>query len=82
MAAAPQSDPSQQAAPQGGAPSDAPASPEMMQLAAIHQHLSQMAQANPAMSAGLAKAVQGITEAMSASASQPQQQGPSQSPPY
>lgn len=91
MAAAPTPDPGSQPAPPspgadqtqgGGAPSGAPASPELMQLAAIHQHLQQMAQSNSVASAGLAKATQGITEAMSALASSTPQQGPSASPPY
>lgn len=85
MAAAPMPDPGQSQAPGGapvGAPSGAPASPQLMQLAAIHQHLVQMAQDNPAAATGLAKAAQGITEAMSALVSQPQQSSPNQSPSY
>lgn len=86
MAAAPMPDPGQSQAPGAGgaqgAPSGAPASPQLMQLAAIHQHLVQMAQDSPAAASGLAKATQGITEAMSALVSQPQQSSPSQSPSY
>lgn len=82
MAAAAMPDPGQQQAPAGGAPSGAPASPQLMQLAAIHQHLASMAQDNPSAAPGLAKAAQGITEAMSAMVSQPQQGSPTQSPSY
>lgn len=76
-AAAPTPDPTQSAG--GGG---APASPEQMQLAAIYQHLKSMAQANPVMSAGLAKAAEGIQEAQSAMISQPQQQPTSTNPTY
>jgi hypothetical protein len=55
----------------------------MMALAQIQSQLKQAAQMFPATSAGLAKAIAGINEAMSAIAvGQSQQQGPSQSPPY
>lgn len=94
MAAAPTPDPSQQGAPPAGGdtsqqgspdqgqPSQAPASPELMMLARLQQAVKQLSQQIPAASAGLAKAVNGINEAMSAIVSQPQQQGPSQSPPF
>lgn len=90
MAAAPVN-PSQQGAPPAAAspapgpqdqPSQAPASPELMILARFQQALKQVAEQVPAASAGLAKAAAGINEAMSAVVAQPQQQGPSQSPPY
>lgn len=85
MAAAPMPDPSQQ--PQGGpapgAPSQAPASPGLMMLAQVQSALKQIAQNEPATSAGLAKAIAGVNEAMSSLVvSQPQPQAPSQSPPY
>ena len=97
MAASPTPDPTQQGqpAPQGdttqqgvppdasqGQPSQAPAPPELMALAKITQILKQLSQSVPAASAGLAKAVAGVNEAMSAIVSQPQQQGPAQSPPF
>lgn len=95
MATTPTPDPSQQqptpgaggtdtqgGGPDAGAPSQAPAPPELMALARIQQVIKQLASQVPAASGGLAKAVAGITEAMSAIVSQPQQQGPSQSPPY
>lgn len=94
MAATPMPDPSQQQQPQPGgqpdagappdasAPSQAPAPPELMALAKVSQLIKQMAQQFPAASAGLSKAASGINEAMSAIVSQPQQQGPAQSPPY
>jgi hypothetical protein len=53
-----------------------------MLLARFSQALDQLAQQVPAASAGLAKAKQGVNEAMSAIVSQPQQQTPQQSPPY
>lgn len=64
------------------APSQAPASPEMMVLAKIARGLQQMAQSNPVLSAGLQKAVQGINEAQSALVSQPQEQPTGNTPPY
>ncbi|HTF69166.1 MAG TPA: hypothetical protein VK638_41450 [Edaphobacter sp.] len=76
-------DPTQQGAPDAGAaPSQAPAPPELMLLAKFSKAIDQLAQQVPAASAGLAKAKAGINEAMSAIVSQPQQQAPSQSPPY
>lgn len=68
--------------PDQGAPSQAPAPPELMLLARFSQALDQLAQQVPAASSGLAKAKQGINEAMSAIVSQPQQQAPQQSPPF
>lgn len=98
MASAPMPDPSQQGAPQGdpqgdpsqgsdpgaagAAPSGAPAPPELMMLAQMSKAIDQLAQRVPPASAGLAKAKAGINEAMSAMVTQPQQQAPSQSPPY
>ena len=87
--APPQGDTQQQGAPNpgggaaGSAPSQAPAPPELMVLAHIQEGLKQMSQQYPPASAGLAKAVAGITEAMSAlTVAQTQQQAPSQSPPF
>ena len=79
----PGADPTQpQGAAPGSAPTQAPAPPELMLLARFSQAIDQLAQQVPAASAGLAKAKQGINEAMSAIVSQPQQQAPQQSPPY
>lgn len=87
MAAAPMPDPSQQPqggpAPGGPSPTQAPASPGLMMLAQVQSALKQIAQNEPATSAGLAKAIAGVNEAMSSLVvSQPQPQAPSQSPPY
>jgi len=96
MAAAPTPDPNQpptgapvapQGTPpdpsQGGAPSQAPAPPELMFLANIQGVLTKFAQQYPAASSGLSKAAQGLNEAMSAiTVAQPQQQTPQMSPPY
>lgn len=51
-------------------------------LARVAQALNQMAQTNPVLSAGLAKAVQGINEAQSAMVSQGPSQQPGSNPPY
>jgi hypothetical protein len=48
------------------APSQAPANPQQIMLAQMFQVLKRMAQENPAMSAGLEKAAQGIQEAQTA----------------
>jgi hypothetical protein len=93
MAAAPTPDPNQQPGapapqqgqpdPNQGMPSQAPAPPELMFLARMQQALTQFAQQFPAASSGLAKAAQGLNEAMSAiTVAQPQQQAPQMSPPY
>lgn len=66
----------------GAPPSQAPASPEVMALSQIYQVLKAMAQQNPAMSAGLGKAGEGIQEAISASLVQAPQPSPEQNPPY
>jgi len=98
MAAAPTPDPSQQPQPgggtatqgqppadpsQAGVASQAPAPPELMFLAKIQQALTQFSQQYPTASSGLAKAAQGLNEAMSAiTVASPQQQTPQMSPPY
>lgn len=92
MAAAPTPDPSQQQQPQPGGPQaggGAPDAggqqqgppPELQMLGQLLQACKQLAQQVPATSAGLAKAISGINEAASAVMTQPQQQGPQQSPP-
>ena len=68
----------------GGPPSQAPGTPEQRMLATLYQACKGLAQQNPAMAPGLAKAAEGIQEAQSALLTQPSQgQGPSpqQSPP-
>jgi hypothetical protein len=74
----------QQGAPDagGGQPSQAPAPPELMFLSQTIEQLKQLSQHAPAMSAGLAKAISGMTEAMSGFVSQSQPQSPQQTPPY
>jgi len=63
--------------------SQAPAPPELMFLAKIQQALTQFSQQYPTASSGLAKAAQGLNEAMSAiTVASPQQQTPQMSPPY
>jgi hypothetical protein len=88
MAATPMQDPQQTG---GGQPSpdaasasasQAPASPEQMQLAQVFQVLRRMAQSNPILSAGLSKAAQGVQEAQTALITQPQQQPATQNPAY
>ncbi len=92
MAASPIPDPSQQAQPQpsptpdaqGGAPGGAAGGPppELQTLGQLLTICRQVAQQYPSTSDGLAKAIAGINEAASAVMTQPQQQAPSQSPPY
>jgi hypothetical protein len=65
----------------GGPPSQAPANPQQIMLAQIFQVLRRMAQENPAMSAGLQKAAQGIQEAQTAMLTQPQPQPTESNPP-
>lgn len=68
---------------QPGAPSQAPAPPELMMLSQIMQAMKQVASMNPATSAGLAKAVAGVNQAMSdVVTSNPSPSQPSQTPPY
>lgn len=50
-------------------------------LAQMYQVLKRLAQENPAMSAGLQKAAQGIQEAQTAMLTQSPQPAPEQSPP-
>lgn len=68
-------------APDAGAPSGAPASPEQMMLAKLFQACKGLAQQNPILSAGLEKAAQGIQEAQTALVSQPAPQPASSNPP-
>lgn len=63
------------------APSQAPANPAQVMLAQMYQVLKRLAQENPAMSAGLQKAAQGIQEAQTAMLTQSPQPAPEQSPP-
>ena len=78
-----QGQPSPQPSPGGppGGGAQAPASPEQMMLAKLYQACKALAQQNPAMSAGLAKAAEGIQEAQTAAVTQPQQQPVGQTPP-
>ena len=71
------------ATPPGSAPpSAAPASPEQQMLAQMYQVIKQLAQTNPAMSAGLQKAAQGIQEAQNALLmNRPGGPSPDQNPP-
>lgn len=86
MATAPQPDPTQGGgAPQGAPspqPSQAPANPQQVMLAQMYQVCKRLAQENPAMSAGMEKAAQGIQEAQTALVSQPQPQPAGNTPPY
>lgn len=66
----------------GGAPSQAPASPEQIMLAKLYQACKALAQQNPVLSSGLSKAAEGIQEAQTALVTQPRNEGPQQSPPY
>ena len=68
-------------APAGQAPSQAPANPAQIMLAQMYQVLRRLAQENPAMSAGLQKAAQGIQEAQTAMMVGARQPGPEQNPP-
>ena len=79
MAAAPMPQPGMGAPKAMGG--DAPASPEQQQLAAIYQHLKQMASGNPLLAAGLEKAAAGIQEAQSSLVSQAPP-SPMQNPQY
>lgn len=63
------------------APSAAPASQEQMMLAQMYQVCKKLAQANPAMAAGMQKAAQGIQEAQTAMLTQGQGPSPEQNPP-
>jgi hypothetical protein len=54
----------------------------MMLLARISQGLQQMAEGNPTIAPGLAKAVEGINEAQSALVTQPAPQPMGETPPY
>jgi len=63
------------------APSQAPANPAQVMLAQMFQVLKRLAQENPAMSAGLQKAAQGIQEAQTAVLTQTPRPTPEQSPP-
>jgi len=78
-------DPTQGGAPSpdsgGGAPSGAPASPEMMMLSKLYQACQGLARQNPILSAGLTKAAEGIQEAQTALVSQPTPQPASSNPP-
>lgn len=66
----------------GGAPSQAPASPEQIMLAKLYQACKALAQQNPVLSSGLSKAAEGIQEAQTALVTQPKNEAPQQSPPY
>ena len=66
----------------GGAPSQAPASPEQIMLAKLYQACKALAQQNPVLSGGLSKAAEGIQEAQTALVTQPKNEAPQQSPPY
>jgi hypothetical protein len=85
MAAAAQPDPQGGGAPDAGspqpAPSQAPANPTQIALAQIYQLCKKLAQQDPTLSAGLAKAAQGIQEAQTALVSAPQPQPTSSTPP-
>ena len=65
----------------GGAPSAAPANPAQMMLAQMYQVCKRLAQENPAMSAGLQKAAQGIQEAQTAMMMNRPGPSPDQNPP-
>ena len=66
----------------GAAPSAAPANPDQMILAQMYQACKRLAQANPAMSAGLQKAAAGIQEAQTAVLmNRPSGPSPDQNPP-
>lgn len=85
----PMSDPNQQqqgAPPSGGAPqaapSQAPANPQQMALAQLFQVIKRLGAENPVLSAGLAKAAEGIQEAQTAMVTQPQSQPSTSNPPY
>lgn len=88
MASSPTPDPTQSAggAPDpGGAPGAPPpgpqANPQQMMLAQMYQVCKRLAQENPAMSAGMQKAAQGIQEAQTAMITQPQPQPTGATPP-
>jgi hypothetical protein len=86
MASAAQPDPTQggtpdQGAPQSAPPSQAPANPTQIMLAQMYQLCKRLSQQDPTLSAGLAKAAQGIQEAQTALVSAPQPQPTSQTPP-
>jgi hypothetical protein len=87
LASPAQPDPTQQGAPDGGAPSpsgspsQAPASRDQIVLAQLYQLCKRLAQSNPVLSAGLEKAAQGIQEAQTAMVSQPQPQPTGATPP-
>jgi hypothetical protein len=93
MGASPQPDPTQgggappdpgaspSAGSQGGAPSAAPANPTQVMLAQMYQLCKRLAQQDPTLSAGLAKAAQGIQEAQTAMVTQPQPAPSGQNPP-
>ena len=75
--------PAADAAPaQTAAPSQAPANPAQIMLAQMYQVIRRLATENPAMSAGLQKAAQGIQEAQTALLTQQPGPSPEQSPPY
>lgn len=66
----------------GPAPSQAPANPAQIMLAQMFQVCRRLAQENPAMSAGLQKAAQGIQEAQTALLmNRPSTGSPEQNPP-
>jgi len=67
---------------QGAPPSQAPANPAQVMLAQMYQVIRRLATENPAMSAGLEKAAQGIQEAQTAMLVQSPGPSPMQSPPY
>lgn len=67
--------------PGGSAPSQAPANPTQIMLAQMFQVIRRLAQENPAMSAGLQKAAQGIQEAQTAMMVGSRGPAPEQSPP-
>lgn len=85
MASPAQLDPQSGGAPDAGASagSQAPANPQQVMLAQMYQLCKRLAQANPAMSAGLEKAAQGIQEAQTAAmGGQSQPQPTSSNPSY
>jgi hypothetical protein len=62
-------------------PSQAPANPKQILLAQLYQLCKRLAQEDPALSAGLQKAAEGIQEAQTAMVTQPQPQPAAQNPP-
>ena len=90
MAASPTPDPQQAAggapdqggAPGGAPPSQAPANPKQIMLAQLYQLCKKLAQEDPTLAAGLAKAAQGIQEAQTALVTEAKPQSTESNPSY